>query len=490
MSSLKEMLNLLLNHPELGHEYIASASGYSRRSVDRYGELVHKKRLNWSELSLMAESAIENTFRKTRAPSTRKVPDWAHVTELKASDRLLTLRAIWKDYRKLYDADALKYSRFAQLYAAYRKEEMGAQGLASLRRPHVGGQQIMVDFSGKTFKYRDRALRKDVKVELFVAVMPASACIFVYAVHSQKIADWLCAHDEMLKFYGGRPLVITPDNLKAAVIKSGKLPNLQRDYKLWGNHHDIAIAPARPGHPQDKGPVETAVRIVQREILSVLRQRKYFSLAQINTHIAHLLAKLNQMPLTTRSSSTRSTEFARLDKPRLRPLIGTPFTVKEWMFDVKVPNSYMVCVAKHSYTVPYDLIGEIVNISYDDRCVEIWREGLLVVSHVRSHKAGEQTTLESHLPPNHRAELSRNPDGLRAWANSVGPNLGEFISSLFPASNEWHGVPLASTIRDLCRHHSQETLEKAAKVALAKHATSLADFESALKTSLVPERDG
>jgi hypothetical protein len=47
-------------------------------------------------------------------------------------------------------------------------------------------------------------------------------------------------------------------------------------------HYGTTIMPARPRGPRDKATVETAVLIVQRWILARLRNRRFFSLAELN----------------------------------------------------------------------------------------------------------------------------------------------------------------------------------------------------------------
>jgi transposase len=56
----------------------------------------------------------------------------------------------------------------------------------------------------------------------------------------------------------------------------------------------VAVLPARPAHPRDKPKVEVGVQVVERWILARLRNRRFFSLAELNAAIAELLLDLNQ----------------------------------------------------------------------------------------------------------------------------------------------------------------------------------------------------
>ena len=95
---------------------------------------------------------------------------------------------------------------------------------------------------------------------------------------------------------------------------------------IWTNvvqaraeHYGVAILPARVRKPRDKAKVEGGVLIVERWILARLRNRTFFSLAELNSAIAELLEYLNTRPFKKMAGCRRS-RFLELDKPALRPL--------------------------------------------------------------------------------------------------------------------------------------------------------------------------
>ena len=72
----------------------------------------------------------------------------------------------------------------------------------------------------------------------------------------------------------------------------------------------------------EKPKVEGAVLVVERWILARLRNRRFFSLAELNAAIRELLADLNARPFK-KLPGCRRDAFERLDKPALRPLPPT-----------------------------------------------------------------------------------------------------------------------------------------------------------------------
>src|SRR3546814_20303485 len=66
-------------------------------------------------------------------------------------------------------------------------------------------------------------------------------------------------------------------------------PGVNRTYLDLAAHYGTAIVPTRPRKPRDKAKVEAAVRIVERWILARLRDRRFFSLADLNAAIRELV---------------------------------------------------------------------------------------------------------------------------------------------------------------------------------------------------------
>jgi transposase len=56
-------------------------------------------------------------------------------------------------------------------------------------------------------------------------------------------------------------------------------PEINRTYAELARHYGAVVIPARVATPTDKPKVEVTVQIAQRWILTALRQRTFFSLA-------------------------------------------------------------------------------------------------------------------------------------------------------------------------------------------------------------------
>ncbi len=106
--------------------------------------------------------------------------------------------------------------------------------------------------------------------------------LFAAATWTQSLPDWIALHVAMLAFFGAVPRQIVSDNLRAGITKACFYePRVNRTYADMAAHYDTAIIPARPYKPRDKAKVEVGVQVVQRWILARLRDRRFFSLAEL-----------------------------------------------------------------------------------------------------------------------------------------------------------------------------------------------------------------
>ena len=194
----------------------------------------------------------------------------------------------------------------------------------SMRQVHRAGEKLFVDYSGGKPEVVDPETGEIRSVELFVAVLGASNYTYVEATETQQSSDWIASHVRALRYLGGVPHALVPDQLKSGVTKPSRYePEIQRTYADLAEHYGTIVLPARPRKPRDKAKVEGAVLIVQRWVLARLRHETFFSLAALNERIAELLEELNDRRMKVYGASRREL-YERLDRPALRPPPGPP----------------------------------------------------------------------------------------------------------------------------------------------------------------------
>ena len=391
----------------------------------------------------------------------------------------VTMQMLWEEYRMDNPEDAYGYSSFTE---QYRKYVVNLD--LSMRQIHRAGETVFVDFAGRRIPYQPPG-EDEQYAEIFVGVLGCSKLTFAHACASQKIPDWVDAHNRMYHFFGGVPVITVPDNLKSAVTVPGAEPILNRTYKEMASHYGTVIVPARVRSPQDKSLAEIGVQIVTRWITAYLRHHKFFSLQEINDAIADRLVLLNERPFK-KLPGCRRERFELLDKPRLMLLpasIYEPTAV--WTSTQKVKSDYHVHVDRHYYSVPFQLVGSSVEARTTHKTVEIFSLGKRVATHARSHVTGGHTTLPEHQPVAHRKYAEQTPEHFRAWASEVGEFTTGFVEHQLNRTPHWlPGIRVCSSLVKLSKEYGANRVEAACERANLIGSLTLKSVKSILRRNL------
>jgi hypothetical protein len=124
--------------------------------------------------------------------------------------------------------------------------------------------------------------------------------------------------------------MVVSDNLKSGITKACFYePAVNRSYAEMAAHYETAIVPARPRKPRDKAKVEVAVLLATRWIIARLRNRRFFSLADLNAAIRDCVTDLNAR-VSRHLGASRARLFEDLERPALKPLPAEPYAYAEW----------------------------------------------------------------------------------------------------------------------------------------------------------------
>ena len=322
----------------------------------------------------------------------------------------MTLMLLWVEHKELHP-DGYEYSQFCQLYRDWRKKLD-----VTMRQDHKAGEKMFVDFPGLTIPiYDERDLTVSFRAELFVAVFGASSYLYAEALRSQELVHWCHAHENAFGFFGGCPAIAVPDNLRSGVTKPHRYaadPNAT--YQEMAQHYGVVIIPARPYKPRDKAKVEVAVQIAERWIIMRLREERFTSLGALNERIDELVEIINNRPFKKLEGS-RASVFLEIDQPALRPLPATRYDFAMWT-KAKVSLDYHLQIDRNFYSVPYNLVGSVLDVRTSANVVEIFANNRRVASHKRSYQKGVAVT----EGPTCRAATAATRSGPRV-ASCTGP---------------------------------------------------------------------
>ena len=477
MRKLKEAarLHLELN---LGVRPIARACNISTSTASVYVEKLKHLGATYREICDMDEDALLALLfpREEKAPK-RPLPDLDYLNR-ELSKKGVTLQLLYEEYKK-DNPGGYERTQFYHLYEQWVKK-----GDPVMRFTHKAGEKMFVDFSGDRARYQDPTTGKTVEVELFVSVLGASSLMFARAVPDQTKESFVDCNVRALEYYGGSPECIVPDNLKAGVTHACYYdPEINRTFAAMAEHYHIAVLPARKGKARDKAKVENAVLQAQRRILAALRNRTFFSIAELNRAICEEMEKLNRRPMAVINKS-RYDLFMEIEKAALRPLPAERFVIASWL-KAKVHIDYHVAVEKTCYSVPYTLIGQDVDIRYTSSVVEIYHHNKRVASHMRTGTPGAFVTENLHMPNEHRQYLEWTPERIRLWGGKIGPHTQEFMDEVMEhRDHPEHGFRSCLGIIRLSKTYSPGRVENACKRALELQAYNYRSVKSLLEKNL------
>lgn len=288
MSKVKEILRLKYD-AGLSLRDIAASCNCGKSTVDDVLRRAQNAKISWP-CDLNDKELLSLIYPPAEARKTAAEPDLNYIfSEMKRKH--VTLMLLWEEYKR-DNPDGLMYTQFCERYRSFKKTNQ-----ISLHIEHKAGEAMQVDWAGSTIPYTDPSTGEEKEAYIFVSVLPASAYPFAYAYGDMKQPNWIDAHVRAFEHYGGIPRVIIPDNTKTAVKTPDLVdPLLNASYTEMARHYGTALVPARPRKPKDKAADENMVGNVSRRIIAALRNRRFFSILEINQAIAIELDKLINRP--------------------------------------------------------------------------------------------------------------------------------------------------------------------------------------------------
>ena len=480
MHKTKEILRLKY---ELGltNRQIAASLNLSHTCVDQHLHQAQQAGIGWPLPADLDDAQLRQRLRATEPlppEPKRYLPPMVEVhRELQRKG--VTLQLVWEEYRRVHP-DGYAYTQFWEYYRRFCSQLEPA-----LRQHHPAGERMFVDWAGLTIPLVNPQTGQSRPAYLFVAALGASNYTYTEAFENMQLSAWIEAHIHAWEFFGGVTRLTVPDNPKTAVTYACRYePELNTGYEELAAHYGTVVLPARVRKPQDKAKVEAAVQHAERRILAVLRDQRFFSLAELNAAIRRELEVLNHRPFQKLPGS-RAELFTQLDQPALQPLPATRYELAVWR-KAKANIDYHVQVDWHNYSVPYRFTNQPVEVRLTIRTVEIFQRGQRVALHQRSHQRGGFTTDPAHRPKSHQCHLDWTPTRLIGWAQKdVGPQCAAAVSYILEHKpHPEQGYRSCLGLIRLNRHYGSTRLEQACQRARLLDVCSYASIKSILDTKL------
>ena len=461
---------------------IASSVRSSRDTVKQVCQLATIHGLEWPLPDEMTNQAIYEMFFPSQLDSNaRRIPDYATMHKELAKPGV-TLTLLWAEYCEAsYSAGATPY-QYTQFCDNYRKWARTTK--ATMRIKRKPGDAFEVDWAGNTMPVYDSVTGDHTEAYIFVGVLPCSCYAYVEAFSSMVTENWISAHVHAYNYFGGVTRIIIPDNLKTGVIKNSRHETiLNQSYNEMATYYGTAVIPARVKHPKDKPNVEGTVNHTATWICAALRNEKFFSIQELNDAIFIKLEEFNSRPFQKREGS-RLTAFLNEEKAFLKPLPASPYELAVWSTAV-VQSDYLINDGKNKYSVPFDLIGEEINIRLTSRTVEAFFNGSRVASHPRETVLRRDPIVRvEHMPDNHKKYLMYNEATFLEWASGIGSSSYTTVRWFLTAGTvAEQGFKACASLVKLADRYGHARLERACARALSyTHEPTIKIINTILRT--------
>ncbi len=480
MKRIREILRYKFDH-SLSNERISRALNISKGSIHNVLHRFKESVLSWPLPENISDTKLESSLYKESTEAKGNLPDISYL-EKELRRPHVTLQRLYEEYKEA-NPTGISRTQFYEYFAKFRPPKIDMKVI------HKGGDLLFTDYSGDGLEYIDRTTGEIVSVELFVCSWGASSYSYADATLSQKTEDWVQSHDRAFQYFGAVSHGLVPDNLKSGVKKASRYdPEINPLYARLAKHYKTAIIPARVAKPKDKAMVENAVLHIQRFILARLRNRKFYSLNEINSSIREELELFNSRPMKDYGNQSRKQRFTELDLPYAKPLPKDRFKITEIKNGVRVAPNYHIRYKDCYYSVPFNYVRCRVDVFQTGRILEVYRDNKHICRHLMNTRKYSYTTHKNHMPPEHKFVKGWSKSYFIFEAGKIGAATAEAVKQIMEMKEHaQQGYNTAMGILRFAKVYSEKRVEKACKRALYFKSPSYRSIKSILEQNLDKE---
>ena len=325
------------------------------------------------------------------------------------------------------------------------------------------GEEAQVDFGYVGLMPSPQGGEK--KAWVFNMRLSYSRLDYYEVVFDQKVETFIQCHENAFRFFGGIPRVVKIDNLKAGILEAHFYePIHQRLYKQFADHYGFYALPCRVRQPQEKGKVESGIKYIKTNFIAGRQFKDYedlrYQLKEWTCHYCH-----ERIHGTTKEKP--KILFESCERTSLLPLPNSSFYIG-FRGQRKVHKDCHIILDQNFYSVPFQYVGEIVEVECGLKDVKIFYEDKQIALHAKKGGKGEFSTQTSHYPK-YKYYTPDSPLYLSTYRGKM-RSLGVATETLFSRivedhPHDWYRI--VKGILSLRKTYSDEVIDLTCKRALA-----------------------
>lgn len=478
----------LIAQGRLSNAVISTQTGFAVNTVKNWRTGMDDLGLGLPELDGLGDRELQEMVTPGRFIRKRKfeAPDFERAIREKTRRKVNYILS-YEEYCNSVAPTGVAMSRAT--YYRLKGEAAAAKDI-ELRFVYAPGEMIQFDYIGIKLKRLPKLIGPDGKpqrYELACGVSAYSRKIYAEATPDQTQSEFFATATRMFHFYGGVPVLLTTDNFPAVIQKprrgsKDEVPTAA--YQAFADHYQFGIIATRVRAPRDKGLGEGTVRIVQERIMARLRDRIFFSLAELNAAIAALLAELNARPMKDHGNLSRNDLFEE-DWEGLVSLPATDYEHGKWLLRVRAGRDYLVPVFGSRYSVSSQYAGDHFDAKVTRTSVHLYRQGKLVRTHLKASGPGQIVVDPADMPESHKAAVADRLVGVKARVKILGLQAEEFIERHYRKSRRpKQTLEAADRLLFLAKSYGDERVGAACAKAISLGISSVVKIESMLQAGV------
>lgn len=369
--------------------------------------------------------------------------------------------SIVRIHEKLKDVGCLRsYSSLKQYIGKIK-----LQSNICVRFHSQPGEEAQVDFGYVGLMPDPKSNGKRKKAWIFNMRLSYSRLDYYEVVFDQTVETFIRCHENAFRSFGGIPLVVKIDNLKAGILEAHFYePVYQRIYKQFADHYGFEALPCRVRQPQEKGKVESGIKYVKNNFFA---GRQFKTYADLKTQLKEWTQHYCHERIHGTTKEKPRVLFEEKEKGVLKPLPIKAFYMG-FRGQRKVHKDCHVILDHNFYSVPFKYVGKTVEVEQDPKEVKIFYEGCQIALHPHVDGKGIFSTQTAHYPK-YKYYTPESPEYLSLYKEkmtSLGKETEIFFSLIVKEHpRDWYRV--VKGVLSLRKKYSDEVINLTCKRAMA-----------------------
>jgi transposase len=262
-----------------------------------------------------------------------------------------------------------------KLFVRPLRAEDAVTDLTQRRFETPPGGQSQIDWGQARVYFR----AQPVELHIFVLTLGFSRRGFYRACADERLAQFLDAHEAAFAHFGGHTrehLYDRPRTVCAPGRDDGKVV-WNATFKAFADYWGFEPRLCRPYRAQTKGKVESGVKYFRRNFLP---GRTFIDQDDFQDQLGEWTSTVADVRVHGTTHERPLDRFAR-ERDRLIPLAARPSFQLEAPRSRIVAEDYLVSVDTNRYSVPFQLIGRVVEVVRRDDEVRVLHRGTVVATH-------------------------------------------------------------------------------------------------------------